>query len=161
MPNAPAAPTEAKKNPIVPAAHHDALMKAREDEACDETVSGMVAAAYAAAKSLCNVPEARISLGCGLSEAQVEAFADALEVKVSRFVTMLTLFDDTTPRIIYSFHGEYEAALTGGKHSVAIDGQGSRAATVAEAREHGVRKHEDVTLLTGDDAAALVKAVQS
>lgn len=152
------AANETSKSRIVSPAVSAARAKAREDDACDETFSNMLGAAYAAAVALRDVPEARVSLGCGLTEEQVEAFADAFEVKVDRQVAKLGM-GLGGPRIIYSFHGVYEAALSGGKHDVAVDGQGSRPATAAEALEHGVRVHEEVKTLAGDDAVALVKAV--
>lgn len=133
-----------------------ALAKAREDDACDETFSDMLGAVYAAAKALKDVPNARVSVQC-LTEEHVAAFADAFEVKVEQQVTQLGYgLNDGRPVVIYSFHGVYEGALTGGKYDVAIDGQGSRSATADEAREHGVRTHEDVKVLTGDAAVALV-----
>lgn len=130
--------------------------RSREDDSYDETFDNMLGAVYAAAKALRDVPEARISLGCGLTEEQVEAFADALEAKVDRQVSQMPV-GLGGPRLIYSFRATYEAALTGGKHDVAIDGQGSRIATPAEALKYGVRVHDDVTTLKGDDAVALVK----
>lgn len=147
-----------KKQRIVSPEVSAALAKAREDDSCDETFSNMLGAAYAAAKALRDVPGgARVSVGnCELTEEQVEAFADAFEVKVSRQVAEMPSGLDG-PRIIYSFHGVYEAALSGGKHDVFIDGQGSRLATVEEAREHGVRVHDEVTTLTGDEAVSRMK----
>lgn len=143
---------------ILSVAHHDALLKAREDDACAPSpIDDMLGAAYAAAKALRDVPGSRVSLGsCGLTEQQVEALADAFEVKVERQVAVMPS-GLGGPRIIYSFHGLYEAALSGGKYDVAIDGQGSRIATADEARQFGVRTHEDVKTLTGDDAVAMVK----
>lgn len=115
----------------------------------------MLGAVYAAAKALRDVPGAHVSIGdCELTEEQVEAFADALETNVTRQVSEMPS-GLGGPRIIYAFRGVYEAALTGGKHDVIISGQGSRLATVDEAREHGVRVHDDVRTLRGDEAAAL------
>lgn len=132
-----------------------AKAKLREDESCDDAFGELLGAVYAAAKALRDVPEAVVSLGAGLSEEQVEKFADALEAKVWRQVSLL---DKAGPRLIYGFEGHYEAALTGGKHTVTIRGQGCRLATAAEAREYGVRLHDNaVRTLTGDEAAAQVK----
>lgn len=134
-----------------------ARAKAREDDLCDETFDNMLGAAYEAAKALRDVRGARISIGdCELTEEHVEAFADAFEVKVARQVSEMPS-GLGGPRIIYSFRGVYEAALSGGKYDVAVDGQGSRLATADEARAHGVRTHDEVVVLTGDEAAALVK----
>lgn len=150
---------------MTPERHEEILAKHRrdpepkpseDDDSCDEAFSNMLGAVYAAAKALRDVPEARIQLGCGLTEEQVEAFADALEARVDRQVSQMPS-GLGGPRLIFSFRATYEAALTGGKHDVGIDGQGSRLATAAEAREHGVRVHDDVTTLKGADAVALVK----
>lgn len=135
-----------------------ALAKAREDESCDETFNNKLGAVYAAAKALRDVPNARINM-TGLTEEEVAAFADAFEVKVSRQVAVLGMgLSENRPVVIYSFDAVYEAVLTGGKHDVAIGGQGSRRATAAEAREHGVQLDQGVKTATGDAAVALVEA---
>ena len=125
-----------------------------------DEVNDMLAAAYAAAKALRDVLGARVSLGgCSLTEEQVEALADAFEVKVQRQVAAMAE-GLGRPRLIYSFHGVYEASLSGGKFDVQVEGQGSRLATPAEARAHGLRVDGGVQTLTGDAAAAAMEATR-